>query len=77
MFKLKKLNVVRIVDTEEKKTDLESQGFKELGEVKPGYDDMAYSDLKQAAKEKNVEGYSSMKKEDLIAVLKGLESEVK
>lgn len=77
MFKLKNLNVVRIVETEQEKSRLISSGFKEVGEVKPDYDNMAYNDLKQVAKEKNVEGYSSMKKEDLIVVLKGLESEKK
>ncbi|AZV58834.1 Rho termination factor N-terminal domain-containing protein [Clostridium sp. AWRP] len=77
MFKLQNLNVIRKVETEEEKSRLESQGFKEIGEVKPDYDDMIYNDLKQAAKEKNIEGYSSMKKEDLIAILKGLESEEK
>ncbi|OAA90712.1 Rho termination factor N-terminal domain-containing protein [Clostridium coskatii] len=77
MFKLKKLNVIRIVETKEEKAVLESQGFEEMGEVKPDYDNMAYNDLKQIAKDKNVEGYFSMKKEDLIAVLKGLESEGK
>lgn len=77
MFKLKKLNVVRIVETKEEKSALESQGFEEMGEVKPDYDNMSYNDLKQIAKDKNVEGYFSMKKEDLIAVLKGLESEGK
>lgn len=77
MFKLKKLNVVRIVETKEEKSTLESQGFEEVGEVKPDYDNMSYNDLKQIAKDKNVEGYFSMKKEDLVAVLKGLESEGK
>lgn len=76
MVRMKKLNVVRIVP-DEQKDSFKSQGFEEIGEVKPDYDNMAYNDLKQAAKEKNVEGYSSMKKEDLIAVLKGLESEGK
>lgn len=76
MVRMKKLNVVRIVP-EEKKDSFGSLGFEEIGEAKVDYDNMSYNDLKQAAKEKNVEGYSSMKKEDLIAILKGLESEEK
>ena len=43
------------VKKEEKKTDLES---------------MTVADLKKLAKDKNIEGYTSMKKADLIAALK-------
>lgn len=75
MFKLKKINVVRIVETKEEKAALESQGFKEMGEVKLDYDNMVYNDLRQAAKEKDVEGYANMKKDELIVVLKALDSE--
>ena len=38
MYKMKNLNVVRLVETEEQKAALESQGFKEIAEVKPDYD---------------------------------------
>lgn len=67
MYKMKNLNVVRIVETEGQKTALESQGFKE---VKLDYDNMTLNDLKQAAKDKGVEGYSTMKKDELVAALK-------
>ncbi len=75
MFKMKNLNVVRIVETEEQKAALEAQGFKEIAEAKPDYDGMNLSDLKQIAKDKDIEGYSNMKKDDLIAVLKALDDE--
>lgn len=77
MFKMKNLNVVRIVATEEEKGILESQGFEEMEEVPLNYDDMSYNDLKQIGKEKNIEGYYNMKKEDLITKLKELEDEKK
>lgn len=35
MIKLEKLNVVKIVDTEEKKEKLINKGFKEVKEEKP------------------------------------------
>lgn len=72
MIRMQKLNVVRIVETEDQKTALKGQGFEEIGTVAPDYADMKLDELKQLAKDKNVENYSTMKKEDLIAVLKGL-----
>lgn len=77
MFKMQKLNVIRIAESEEQKSKLEAQGFEEIAEVKPDYNTYSYNDLKLAAKEKNIEGYSSMKKDDLLAVLKGIESSTK
>jgi hypothetical protein len=74
MVKMQKLNVVRIIP-DEQKSALEAQGFKELAEVKPDYDNMTLNDLKVIAKDKDIEGYSNMKKDDLIAVLKALDDE--
>lgn len=35
------------------------------------YSDLTVKDLKDIAKERNIEGYSTLNKEDLIAVLEG------
>lgn len=35
------------------------------------YSDLTVKDLKDIAKERNIEGYSALNKEDLIAVLEG------
>lgn len=40
------------------------------------YDSLTLNDLKQMAKDKSMEGYSNMKKDDLIAELKKIETEV-
>lgn len=74
MVKMQNLNVVRIVP-EDQKAVFEKQGFKEIAEVKPDYDNMKLDELKQIAKDKQVENYSTMKKDDLVAVLKALDDE--
>jgi hypothetical protein len=40
------------------------------------YDNLTLNDLKQIAKNKNMDGYSNMKKDVLIAELKKIETEV-
>lgn len=35
------------------------------------YSDLTVKDLKDIAKERNIEGYSTLNKEDLVAVLEG------
>ncbi|MCD2345811.1 Rho termination factor N-terminal domain-containing protein [Clostridium guangxiense] len=42
-------------------------------EAKVDYDSLTLNDLKQIAKEKNVNNYSNMKKDDLIAELRKIE----
>ncbi len=74
MIKMQNLNVVRIVETEGQKAKLEAQGFNEVAEVEPNYNNYTLVDLKQIAKDKGIEGYSSMKKDDIIAVLKESEN---
>lgn len=43
--------------------------------IKVDYDNLTLNDLKQIAKEKNVNNYSNMKKDDLIAELKEIEGD--
>lgn len=69
MYKMQNLNVVRIVATEEEKSRLTGLGFKEVAEVKPDYGSMTVEDLKKLAKEKNIQGYSTMKKDELVKAL--------
>jgi hypothetical protein len=80
MFKLERLNVVKIVETEYERDKLISKGFKEVVETpeesnegKP-LDEMTVPELKAMAKEKGIEGHGNMKKEELLEVLGELES---
>ena len=82
---LRKGNVERIVQDEVKAQKLKAEGFKELTAMtesvseKPAevpqesdknLEDMTVPELKALAKDKGVEGASSLGKEDLLAVLK-------
>lgn len=88
MFILERLNVVRVVVTENEKNKLLSSGFRLVEETSStdelqhnnenvdinseADDDINYKtvpELKNIAKEKGIENYSSMKKEELINVL--------
>ena len=82
MFQLQRLNVVKIVDTEEAKNKLISEGFKLIDKTTPPkvegnnteynkpleLDGMSYDELKTVAKGK-IKGYNRMKREDLIKSL--------
>lgn len=75
MIELKRFNVHRIVDTKEKAEELISLGFSIVSDnyEKDNNDDLSdktVSELKEIAKTKEINGYSSMKKEELLEVLK-------
>ena len=93
MFKLEKLNVQKIVNSEAEKLKLISQGFKLIESKKEknkepdnnpdeqsenegkttNYEEIDYFTLKEMAKEKGITDYYKMKKEEIIAALKGCE----
>lgn len=77
MYKLQKLNVVKFVDNENSKEKLILQGFEVIentdGETVK-YNKLTVDKLKELAKEKGLENYSNMKKEELIAALKELDN---
>lgn len=79
-MRLIKDNVERIAETESQIAKLKAKGFKELGsfqqaekEGKTGRKDlsgMSLTEMKALAKERGLEGYSSLSKEELLSVLK-------
>ena len=83
MFRLQRLNVIKIVATEQAKNELISCGFKLIDNInktaekkadikvdKPiEYKNISFNDLKTLAKEKGIKVSNTIKKEDLIKSL--------
>ena len=83
MFRLQRLNVVKIAATEQAKNKLISEGFELIGNItqstgekadtkasKPiEYKNISFNDLKILAKEKGIKVSNTIKKEDLIKSL--------
>lgn len=76
----KKHNVERITSKEDVAEKLIREGYKEVtvapadvAEDTLNYDEMKVEELRELAKEKDIEGYSKMKKEELVAALEAAE----
>lgn len=70
MIELKRMNVHRIVDSEEAAARLETDGFTVVSEnATPNFASMKLAELRAYAEEKEVDLGGATKKEDIIKVL--------
>jgi hypothetical protein len=71
MIELKKLNVHRLVDSDEAAARLEADGFTVVNkEVEPDFASMKVDELKAYADGKGIDLAGAVKKDDIIARLK-------
>lgn len=76
MIELKKLNVHRIVDSEEAASHLVEDGFEVVTkEAEPDFMSMKIDELRAYAEGKGIDLGSATKKDDIIAVLKSKPAE--
>ncbi|ELC8449563.1 Rho termination factor N-terminal domain-containing protein [Clostridium perfringens] len=78
MFRMKRLNVERVVDNEHSKEILEGQCYTVIEDncdplENADYDALKVEDLKALAAEKGIEVPSKTKKEDIIQLIKDSE----
>ena len=75
MYKLKRLNVVKIVEEDSRKDKLMSEGFTLVEEKEEdslngsgsiNYSEMTIADLQALCKEKGLSGYSNLPKDELV-----------
>lgn len=78
-MRLIRKNVERVAVTEAQIEKLKAQGFRPIGgdvaeadQADVDINTKTVAELKAIAKEKEIEGYSSLTKEELLAVLKGV-----
>lgn len=78
-MRLIRKNVERVAVTEAQIEKLKAQGFRPIGgdvaeadHADADINTKTVAELKAIAKEKEIEGYSSLTKEELLAVLKGV-----